>query len=143
MVEAEARNFLHAAALDRLKVSKIQIKSDARLVVAGYPKCLNEIDYDRYVIHNQRYVASGKYRGHTDKRGIHALKFDDLDQITWPDGMSGSPVFFVEDHPEAHFFGFLGMLIKAHRCSTNADFIGADIIFRFLDTIIDTQATRT
>jgi hypothetical protein len=63
------------------------------------------------------------------------MEFDELEQIDWPDGMSGSPVFFVEEHPEAHFFGLLGVLIKAD-WSRNAQFIGADVLFQFLEQII-------
>ena len=50
--------------------------------------------------------------------------------------MSGSPVFFVEEHPEAHFFGLLGILIKAQRLGRDAEFVGADVLFRFLELII-------
>jgi hypothetical protein len=67
------------------------------------------------------------------------MEFDELEQIDWPDGMSGSPVFFVERHPEAHFFGLLGLLIKAERYGKKAEFIGADVLFRLLDKILATN----
>ncbi|HEV2327730.1 MAG TPA: hypothetical protein VGY56_02955 [Verrucomicrobiae bacterium] len=52
-----------------------------------------------------------------------------------------SPVFFVENHPEAHYFGFLGMVIKASKFLLQAQFIGGPIIFQMLDKIIEDQQT--
>ena len=136
LLEAEEQKFLKAINLDRLKADELRMKQDARLVIPGFPKSLNEVDYDRLVLHTQRYMPSGKYVGPAGRLGIHAMKFDELEQIDWPDGMSGSPVFFVEEHVESHYFGLLGMLIKAHRVSLEAEFIGADVLFKMLDAII-------
>lgn len=136
LLEAEDRKSLHVLALDPLRIASIEIKANAKLVVPGFPKFLNAVDYDRFVIHTQRYLPSGNYRGQSNKLGIHSMEFDDLEQIDWPDGMSGAPVLFVEEHPEAHFFGLLGLLIKAERYGKKAEFIGADILFRLLDEIV-------
>jgi hypothetical protein len=137
IMEAKEQQRLHALQLDSLKNPEMKIKVDAKLLVPGFPKCLNEVDYDRFVIHTQRYLPSGDYCGSAGRPGIHRMAFHELEQITWPDGMSGSPVYLVENHPEAHFFGLLGMLIRAHRYRKIAEFIGADVIFAALDKIID------
>jgi hypothetical protein len=139
LLEAEARKSLRALTLDHFHVTSMKIKANAKLVVPGFPKFLNAVDYDRFVIHTQRYLSGGSYRGQTDRSGIHNMEFDELEQIDWPDGMSGSPVFFVERHPEAHFFGLLGLLIKAERYGKKAEFIGADVLFRLLDKILATN----
>jgi hypothetical protein len=70
------------------------------------------------------------------------MEFDELEHIDWPDGMSGSPVLFVENHPEAHFFGFMGVLIKAERYGKNSEFIGADVLFTLLDQIVEDKLTQ-
>jgi hypothetical protein len=136
LLQAEEQDFLEALQLDDLKLAEFQLKQDTKLVVPGFPKALNEVDYDRYVLHTQRYLPSAEYDGAADRPGIHRMQFDDLSHIDWPDGMSGSPVFFIEDHPDGHYFGFAGMLIRAHQTWRHAEFIGANVLFFMLDTII-------
>jgi hypothetical protein len=100
------------------------------------------VDYDRFVIHTQRYLPSGNYKKATERTGIYLMDFDELAQIEHPDGMSGSPVFFIENHKEAHYFGFLGMVIKASKLLSHAEFIGGPAIFQMLDKIIQDQQTK-
>lgn len=139
-LEPKEQEFLNALDLDSFHAANIKIQADARLVIPGFPKCLNSVDYDRFVLHMQRYLPSGKYRGLVGRAGIHRMEFDELEQIDWPDGMSGSPILFVENLPDGHCVGFLGMLIKAHRYQKNAEFIGADVVFYLLDEIIKSNA---
>lgn len=136
LLEPEEQAALQFLALDPLRSSTLKIKDDAKLVVPGFPKYLNEVDYDRFVLHTQRYLPSGNYRGPTDCLGVHWMEFDALEHIDWPDGMSGSPVLFVEDHHESYFFGLMGVLIKAERYGKNSTFIGAYVLYQILDQII-------
>jgi hypothetical protein len=142
LLEYGERAALQFLALDPLRRPTLIIEEDAKLVVPGFPKYLNEVDYNRFVLHTQRYLPSGNYRGPTDRVGVHAMEFDELEHIDWPDGMSGSPVLFVENHPEAHFFGFMGVLIKAERYGKNSEFIGADVLFTLLDQIVEDKLTQ-
>jgi len=50
-----------------------------------------------------------------------------------------SPILFIEDHPKAHHFGFLGMIIKASKFFKQAEFFGSPVIFQMLDKILATQ----
>lgn len=137
LLSTEEQESLDALVLDPLRLPAMEIKSDAKLVVPCFPKYLNSVDYDRFVIHTQRYLPSGNYKGSADRPHVHRMEFDSLGEIDWPDGMSGSPVFFVESHPEAHFFGFIGLVIKAQKTGKSAEFIGANVLYRMMDQIID------
>ena len=111
------------------------LQQGAKLVVPGYPKCLNGVDYERFVIHNKQYFLSGHYQEST-RPGIHLMSIDEMEQVESGDGMSGSPVLFVENHPEAHYFGFLGMVIKGSKFLLQKEFIIAPVLFDMLDRII-------
>lgn len=136
MLTAEEQRHLRVLNLDPLRIHEMRLKPDAKLVIPSFPKCLNEIDYSRFVIHTQRYLPSGNYSQATNRPGVHLMAFDEIAQIEHPDGMSGSPVFFIEEYPEAHHFGFLGMVIKASKLLKQAEFICAPVIFQMLERII-------
>ena len=70
------------------------------------------------------------------------MSLDEMEKVESGDGMSGSPVLFVEEHPEAHYFGFLGMVIKGSKFWLQKEFIAAPVIFQMLDQIIRENASE-
>ncbi len=137
LLSVEEQQSRQSLVLDPLRVSTMRIKANANLYVPGFPKYLNGVDYDRSVIHTQGYLTTGKYLRPAGRPHIHVFEFHDLDGIDWVDGMSGSPIFSIEKYPEAHFFGFLGILIKAQKMGTEAEFIDASILYQLFDKVID------
>ena len=142
LLNADERQRIQALELDAMRVAKMSQAVKVKLVVPGFPKCLNEVNYERLVIHTQRYLPSGKYQGDAGRFGIYSMEFDEIDQIDHPDGMSGSPVLVVEEHPEAHFVGFLGVMIKASKLLKTAEFISGSLIFQMLDHITGASPQR-
>ena len=141
-LDTEELSLLKPLELDGLENGLLGVQEKAKLFVPGFPKWLNGVDFDRSIIRTQAYLTGGIYKAPDGRPGIHAMTFDELEWISWPDGMSGSPVFLIEELPEAHYYGFAGMLIEATRVGEEAAFIGADVIYRFLDGVVSSADAR-
>ncbi|HRY49073.1 MAG TPA: trypsin-like peptidase domain-containing protein [Candidatus Paceibacterota bacterium] len=121
--------------LDQLRPRTRQVRQGTKLVVPGFPKDLNAVDYGRFVLHEQRYLPSGYFLGPTSETGIYQLSFDHIEHVESIDGMSGSPVFSIEEHNDLHYFGFMGMIIRGSVESRSARFIASEIIFQALNKL--------
>jgi hypothetical protein len=122
--------------LDQLKPRTRNIPVGTRLVLPCFPKDLNEVDYDRFVIHEQRYMPAGTFTGRTSDPGIFGITFGELSQVSSIDGMSGCPVFSIEEHSNLHYFGFAGMVIRGSVTSLSARFIASEVIFQALGKLV-------
>lgn len=143
LLTAEEQRDLVTLDLDQLFAAEMTLQQNAKLVVAGFPKCLNGVDYENFVLKMQAYMPSGRYLRASEKIGIHLLQLNEAEQVTQGDGMSGSPVLFVEEYAGGHCFGFLGMSIKGSDFWLQKEFIGADVLFQMLDKIIQEKDSKS
>lgn len=68
------------------------IQSD-RILISGFPREINEIDYDTKKIKQQRFLITGTKLGKTDYLGMIKFQYDPQNKIKSFDGLSGAPIF--------------------------------------------------
>lgn len=110
----------------------------AKLVVSGYPKPINEIQYpdeDRDgKLKPRRHIASGFFAGEGTAPMLGAIGLDAPDTLVSYNGMSGSPVFLVRTAGLQTFASLAGLAVREMTSSGTIDFVPAPLLRRVLDS---------
>jgi hypothetical protein len=115
--------------IDQEMPRKLTLWEDDILVTRGFPNVLGGIDYDDRKIVFQAFAVDGFYGGKTDERSVHRFRFSNLSTINDLNGMSGAPVFRLEDPPDRNEYRFVGMVVRATRQSGYAHFVDCGPLF--------------
>lgn len=84
--------------------------------LAGFPRCLdNSIDGPARKARIQLFWADGEYDEPTSSQFLHRFTITDTGKVTDLDGMSGGPLFYVQD---AQYF-FAGVVVRAATLARN------------------------
>jgi hypothetical protein len=127
---------LHLLELDHLTVGYRLLNSGTDLMIPGFPKKVNMVDYDATKIIEQRYIPSGVYDKPTTDAHVHFLSFRELDQVSAIDGMSGSPVIMMKGDGNFHYYSLAGMLIRGDPDTKIGRFVEAGMIVWSLERIM-------
>lgn len=113
-----------------------QLVIDSKLLIIGYPSESNWINYDQQIIRSNRILISAKFMGKSHDDHCHKLKVETSLKIGNLDGLSGSPVFYLQSRTfQGTTFQFpllVGMLIRGTIESGIAHFISAKVIERII-----------
>ena len=123
--------------LQRLTLGSNYLKIGDRMTTPGFPKGTTYVDFEKVKLVERRYIPSGYYQGPTGDAHIHSLNYSELDQVESIDGMSGSPVLFIKQFPEAHYYGCAGMLIRGGKEAMSGRFIELPVIIHALNRICE------
>jgi hypothetical protein len=113
----------------------------SNFLVVGFPRELNEVDYDRGVIKTSQVMVPARYDSVSRVDGhVHRLHADNPLELKEFAGLSGSPVFSVEHQIAAGpHVRFCGVAITGSADSGLVQFVGVDAIRFVLDTAIEHQ----
>jgi hypothetical protein len=123
--------------LDVLLQCEVAPQAGDALVVPGYPKCINDVDYEKSAIKKQAYFPSGKYVGNTSQDGVHRCALSGTTLVDSVDGMSGSPVLSIQFINDLPCFSFVGMVIRGSVTAGHVDFVTAPVLKHILDHFIE------
>lgn len=107
-----------------------------KLVIAGYPELINEIQYpedEDGKLKPRSLQMSGSSVGEGTAPGLHALLLDKRDTLASYNGMSGSPVFRVRDVGARTFVELAGLAVREMTSAGTIDFIPARVLKRVLE----------
>ncbi len=106
------------------------------LWVIGYPAERTEIDYERGHIRNSRVVIRAVYQGPSSADHCHIARVSSSIRLKSFDGLSGSPVFFLQPAvlagQKVQFPRLVGMAIRGTASSNLVHFISGKIIGRLI-----------
>jgi hypothetical protein len=94
------------------------------------------VDYENSVIRTKEFATDGFYDGPAEGKGCSRIRFIKLEGIESLDGLSGSPVFNlneVEDKQYSHFFA--GVFIRGTKESLLGRFINAEVVYAALNLV--------
>lgn len=107
-------------------------KPGDKLVIAGYPKAINRIDYPENDAHGRlvprRLDASGVYVGEGTAPLLIGMQIDDPMALASFDGMSGSPVFAIRQVRGMALAFVVGIAVREMTTRGVIDFIPTSII---------------
>ncbi len=109
--------------------------SGDKLVIAGYPKIVNEIQYPQAnggKLKPKRLLASGSFLPEGTAPALHAMILDKPDTLASYNGMSGSPVFRVRTLGSQTFAELAGLAVREMISTGTIDFIPS----RVLETVL-------
>ncbi len=108
---------------------------NSKFIYRGFPTELRHIDWEKKQIRHSAFLGHAKYLGPAEWKGIHILKLIGSEDLSNPDGLSGSPIFQInqDDHGYATE-AFAGMLIRSSAQSDKAHFLEHKFI---IDTLVD------
>lgn len=113
-----------------------QLKPNDVLWIIGYPSENNWIDYDARKIRNTRSVIRAVYKGNSVLEHCHEMNFSTSIKLNNYDGLSGSPVFYmnqlVQDGEIIEFPMLVGMLLRGTAPSKIGHFVSARVIKNIL-----------
>jgi hypothetical protein len=122
--------------LDDLSRKPVIIEGGEKLVTRGFPNCLGGIDYDLHKIRVQAFTFDGTYGGRSDAAQVEKLMFAELPtDISSLGGLSGSPVFLLQEDQRGLHYLFSGMVIQGSVGAHSIRFIRCGVIFRALNKI--------
>jgi hypothetical protein len=107
-----------------------------KLVIAGYPKLINEIQYpedEDGKLKPRRLLTSGSSVGEGTAPGLHAMLLDKPDTLASYNGMSGSPVFRIRAVGAQTLAELAGLAVREMTSAGTLDFIPARVLERVLD----------
>jgi hypothetical protein len=108
-------------------------------LVIGFPRPLNEVDYDRDVVKSAQVMLPGKYEAVSRADGhVHLLRVENPHLLGEFAGFSGGPVFSVEYHvgaPPSQRFCGLAITGSARSCLVH--FVDVDAVRYVMDTAIE------
>ena len=114
------------------------------LWIIGYPAERNQIDYEMARIKNSRAVIRAIYLGPNSADHCHAAKISTSIRLESFDGLSGSPVFYLQPakhgEEEVLIARLVGMLIRGTASSELVHFISAKVIGRLIQLARDGDA---
>lgn len=108
-------------------------------LVVGFPRPLNEVDYDRELVKTAQVMLPGRYEGITRADGhVHLLRVENPHSLREFAGFSGGPVFSVEYHigaPPSQ--RFCGLAITGSAPNGIVHFVDAEAVRFVMDTAIE------
>lgn len=117
--------------------SDVSITGKTKYVVHGFPDELQNIDFDKKVIKNQRFSVSGRIENRECYLGVDQIKFDGNAGLNSFSGMSGGGVFsLTPDGAGKYFSRFEGILLRGTTASLIGYVLKREIIEEYLKKII-------
>jgi hypothetical protein len=110
-------------------------RSGDKLVIAGYPKIVNEIQYPQANggrLKPKRLLASGSFLPEATAPALHAMLLDKPDTLASYNGMSGSPVFRVRTLGGQTLAELAGLAVREMTSTGTIDFIPSCVLERVL-----------
>jgi hypothetical protein len=110
----------------------------------GYPTDMRVLDFERKNIEQGAVSTRGEYVGRTRYQHVHELTLLDLKPLESIDGLSGSPLFQVqnEDGSNESRESFAGILIRGSIKAGSAYFIEHSRIIDVLNDIVEGRTTQ-
>ncbi len=116
----------------------------AILWIIGYPAERNEIDYEQGRIKNSREVIRAEYMGPSSAEHCHVARVNSSIFLESFDGLSGSPVFYLQPAvlagQEVLLPKLVGMLIRGTASSQLVHFVSSKVIGRIIQLASDGDA---
>tara|TARA_R110002124_G_scaffold286827_2_gene468839 strand:- start:567 stop:1286 length:720 start_codon:yes stop_codon:yes gene_type:complete len=110
---------------------------ETKYIVHGFPDELQEINFDKKVIKNQRFAVSGKLHSRECYLGIDQIKFDGSAGLNSFSGMSGGGVFSLTPNGDGRFFyKFEGILLRGTATSLMGYVLKREVIQIYLEKFI-------
>ncbi|MCI0560021.1 MAG: serine protease [Nitrososphaera sp.] len=110
---------------------------NAELWIIGYPSESRFVDYDARHIKCTRSVVRALYQGISTSDHCHTAKVETSLSLADYDGLSGSPVFFLQKKrvgaEDVLFPRIVGMLLRGTSASSVVHFVSARVIGRLLE----------
>lgn len=94
--------------------------SNSKFIFRGFPSEQRSICYEKKQIHHSAFRGEGEYLEHTEYTNIHKLKLKGKSLLTTLNGLSGSPIFQINEKSQE---AFAGVLIRGSSESTLAYFL--------------------
>ncbi len=104
---------------------------DAKLLIRGYPKTIEDIDYAKKYIGTKGLLVTGNYmKAHESQKYCHLFTYDGLtDVVPSSNGMSGAPVFQIEEKTyEKSTARLAGVIIKGDDAQNIGYFVEATVL---------------
>lgn len=109
-----------------------QLCVEDRLWIIGYPEESNSVDYEERRIKNTRSVIGARYMGQSTEDHCHTLRFDGALLPSSLDGLSGSPIFYLQPESVADKVMLtpliIGMLLRGSSESRRAHFVSSRVL---------------
>lgn len=106
------------------------------LFLIAYPSESRFIDYEKFSIKNTRSVLRAVYEGSSVSDHCHTLRIETSVRIDDFDGLSGGPVFFLQERireQEVEVFPlFVGLAIRGSAASSTVHFISSNVVSNFI-----------
>lgn len=133
------KHFKNHKPYNLLEIDKYTIFSPtSKFLFRGFPIELRPIDWEKKKIFQSAFLGHAKYLYPTDLTGIHKIEFIRADCLKSPDGLSGSPVFQINQDDQGFAReAFAGMLIKSTKESNCAYFLEHKRIIAVISKIRD------
>ncbi len=113
------------------------LTQDCDLFIIGYPSERNEIDYDCNKIKRTRVILRATYRGKGLSDHCHELNFNSSITLTDYDGLSGSPIFYMQQKRLGNQIEvrplLVGMLLRGTVTSGIGHFVSSRVITHMID----------
>lgn len=108
-------------------------------LVVGFPRPLNEVDYDRDVVKSAQVMLPGRYMEVSRADGhVHLLRVENPHSLDEFAGFSGGPVFSIEYHVGAPpSQRFCGLAVTGSARYGLVHFVDADAVRFVMDTAIE------
>jgi hypothetical protein len=108
-----------------------------KLVVAGYPQLINEIQYPDEnqdgILKPRQLTASGIFVGEGTAPMLNAMRLDEPKILVSYNGMSGSPVFIVRTQGLRTFVELAGLAVREMGSAGTIEFIPTQLLRKALD----------
>jgi hypothetical protein len=121
--------------------NKKPIPENGKLYVAGYPGSLQKADYEERRIKQQRFIFDGNYGGKAESYFSELINFEELSALPEPsygepmDGLSGSPVFFMDRSVQPSSVTLAGILNRGTKQSLMGRFLNSELIWKAMSLI--------
>jgi hypothetical protein len=117
----------------------LSLHKGARLLIRGYPGCINSIDYAKKYVGSKALMITGIYREKSAlEANCHLFDFDGLtDAVAGANGMSGSPIFQVEQQQKGSLARLVGLLTKGDDVGNLGYFVDASVLTEMLQRASD------
>jgi hypothetical protein len=101
--------------------------SGDKLIIVGYPKIINEIEYPNEQqngkLKPRRLVASGRFVGEGTAPMLDAMQLDEPEKLLSYNGMSGSPIFLLKRQGLGTKVELVGVAVRESKSAATIDFI--------------------
>lgn len=135
---------LNKEELNSLKAIDLDMKINARvthsigdgLILSGYPTDNREIDYEEAKLLQQRVIIEGEYDGISYDKHIHRINVQELGEATTFDGLSGSPVFRLDDAKNNKYdVNLVGLILRGGFKARKLYYVDTIVLYNMLNKI--------